>query len=488
MSKHKSSKQKKKKHSHAPAPQSEKSYLQSGRARSLPIHKCLVTKDWKKTDMAQVIVARRHVNGHVTVGAYLIDLLCAGVKDSFYLFNIPEFEFNEDIVFSPGNLEECSYELAHNIIYGAVAFAREYGIEPPADFQLTQQILEEDTEEIELIEIAFGREGRPVLMLNTEDPRLDYYRRQLEKYAGPGSYDVEGMAPLAKLTGDLEGDLEEEYYLYPEEWDALDWEDFIDETKPEELVLFSAQALYIYEQLVYQPAIVSSPLLSAISLQKVSITYEWAEELPYHHSSQEIKELQKARKIIDTKQVAKAELEALARTLQEDIVRWPQNPDFWSCLGQVYERLEKNKEAEEIFATLPEKFPAYTIGKAEYAERLVLDEKLEQVPPLFDNHFDLPGAFPDRTVFHITEVLSFYYAMCMYFLRKGELLNAYCYYKTIYNLELAEDFASFGMLELILKVDIIKAMKKELEGARKHKKKKEALISRLLPETDEETG
>ena len=45
--------------------------------------------------MANIIIARKHSNDNLTFGIYLVDLLCLGVKDSFYGFNIPEQEYRE---------------------------------------------------------------------------------------------------------------------------------------------------------------------------------------------------------------------------------------------------------------------------------------------------------------------------------------------------------------------------------------------------------
>ena len=61
-------------------------------------------------------------------------------------------------------LEECSYEEAHNIVYGAVDFAEEIDIAPDDSFKLTKYILEEDTEDVPLIEYEFGKDGKHFLV------------------------------------------------------------------------------------------------------------------------------------------------------------------------------------------------------------------------------------------------------------------------------------------------------------------------------------
>jgi len=73
---------------------SPKEYIKT-KARTLPIEKCLVNVDWEESDMANVFVIRKHSNGNSTIGLYLIDLLCLGVKNAAYFFNLSPFEVEE---------------------------------------------------------------------------------------------------------------------------------------------------------------------------------------------------------------------------------------------------------------------------------------------------------------------------------------------------------------------------------------------------------
>ena len=74
--------------------QSPENYIRT-RARNLPIHECLITEEWEKAGMASVLIARKHSNGNITLGFYLVDIYCLGVKDTFYQFNIPETEYEQ---------------------------------------------------------------------------------------------------------------------------------------------------------------------------------------------------------------------------------------------------------------------------------------------------------------------------------------------------------------------------------------------------------
>ena len=141
---------------------SPKKYITS-KARTLPIYKCLISKNWEESKLATIVVMRKHSNGNITAGIYLVDILALGTKDTFFEFSINEKEFLEKI--SANNLVEADYPLVHNIIYGANAFATEHGFRLHRDFvSTTQFILEEDTEEIPLIELEFGLNGKPSLL------------------------------------------------------------------------------------------------------------------------------------------------------------------------------------------------------------------------------------------------------------------------------------------------------------------------------------
>ena len=144
--------------------QTPENYVRS-RARGLAIDACYINDHWKESGMASILVARKHSNGNYTIGIYLVDLFALGTKDTFYRFNIEPAELDKMVDgMSSEQMMRSEYALIHNIIYGANAFAKDNGFKVHKDFAITQFILDEDTEDIELIEIEFGREGKPFLM------------------------------------------------------------------------------------------------------------------------------------------------------------------------------------------------------------------------------------------------------------------------------------------------------------------------------------
>ena len=119
------------------------------KSRSLPVYECWINQDWEEGRSANVIITRKHSNGNFTAGIYLVDLLCLGVVESGFRFNIYESEYKE-LIESFGEIGEnqigkIDYALAHNIIFAALEFADDYGFKPHKDFTNTlQYFLEED--------------------------------------------------------------------------------------------------------------------------------------------------------------------------------------------------------------------------------------------------------------------------------------------------------------------------------------------------------
>ncbi|PZR39743.1 MAG: hypothetical protein DI538_06210 [Azospira oryzae] len=165
---------------------SDKKYIQT-KARSLPVYKCLVGKDWEETQITSVIVMRKHTNGNITAGVYHIDLLCLGVKATSFFFNVEEKIIHDYTSNHPHEYEEIEYALAHNIIFAGHDFAMDFDIHPHKDFEITRHILEEDNDDISLIEIPVGKKGIPHLVVLRTTDRPDALAK-LKKNAGEGNY------------------------------------------------------------------------------------------------------------------------------------------------------------------------------------------------------------------------------------------------------------------------------------------------------------
>ena len=162
------------------------------RARTLQIGKCYRDSHLFDIGEGYVVVSRSHTGGKISFACYLVDTYCIGVKDSMYTLRTEkeEFDYILESLSKTNELEECSYEEAHNIVYGAVDFAEEIDIVPDDSFKLTKYMLEEDTEDVPLIEYEFGKDGKHFLVATDQYNASKYLSKLKQAYGNDFKYIV----------------------------------------------------------------------------------------------------------------------------------------------------------------------------------------------------------------------------------------------------------------------------------------------------------
>ncbi len=161
------------------------------RGRSIPVEVCyLDKKSLKECGEGIGVVVRQHTGGKRTVGSYLIDVWCTGIKDAFYAVRLEESEYQDyiDRMVTQREMEEVPYEELHNWVFGALEYAAEAGIGPHPDFAVAKYLLEDDEDErIPIIEYEFGLGGKHHLVCGSE-AELARYMPLLEKNLGEGNF------------------------------------------------------------------------------------------------------------------------------------------------------------------------------------------------------------------------------------------------------------------------------------------------------------
>lgn len=104
-------------------------------AAALPIQHCLVTKDWEEVGMAQIWLTRGATPHHLLMGAFLLDTLHRGVKDSF-LREMPGAEFTKmhEVIQKAVPMEPIEPAKARRLLRDLVAWARGQGVSPHEDY------------------------------------------------------------------------------------------------------------------------------------------------------------------------------------------------------------------------------------------------------------------------------------------------------------------------------------------------------------------
>jgi hypothetical protein len=162
-------------------------------ARKLPFGDCYVNPGFRDMGLARVLITRKRANGSFIIGFYLVDVYCLGVKLVQYIY-APDEDGVNDVIFRMNQADEndplvlCSSDFAQNVVWGAIEYAEELGFEPAdEDFEIGQFILD-PADEIEFIDIEFGKDGKPFFIAGPRDnPRA--INEKLSKL-GEGNYDA----------------------------------------------------------------------------------------------------------------------------------------------------------------------------------------------------------------------------------------------------------------------------------------------------------
>jgi hypothetical protein len=184
---------KKKKKPAKPAMQqamSPKNYILTGRARSLPIGECWLSDNWQEGGLATIVIAREHVTGNLTLGIYLVDIFCLGVKNAHYWFNTSKEEYLDlikRVANAHGGVSKTDYETVHTLIFGAIDYAESLGFKPHKDWEIAQFILM-PRNAVEPRDWKFGKEGKPFFISGPNDNSMSVMNK-LNQSLGAGNFD-----------------------------------------------------------------------------------------------------------------------------------------------------------------------------------------------------------------------------------------------------------------------------------------------------------
>lgn len=406
------------------------------RARNLTIGKCYISENWEQMREGNIIVTRKHSNGNLTFAYFLVDLGLLGVKDSFYDFNYPEEDFLVQLEKQGrgDNFIEIDYNLAHNIIYGGVEYAEEYGFYPCKEYAISKYVLEEDDENIPLIDVEYGVDGLPTVFCNNENP-MTREIKQLEDSIGQGNFEI---INTDSTHGDDDFDdayEDDEYYddLYDElmqGWDddiedmgVLDWNDeqWIEFLKQDPKnysfrVLQYFADMTFYQQNKNKDVDAFKHVLGGASYSDSNLEMPSPKEIAIFGS------MEGALKSGDINHIA---------VVMENAEKEFEDNAAISLMVVVYKSDGLDaEEAEQMFRSLIHRFPGNIDILNTFAGWLMDNGQEEKIPELFNYSYSLKEFLPEKD-FSTNEVISFCSAYCNYFMIIDDLLAAQPYYEVL---------------------------------------------------------
>lgn len=160
-------------------------------AREYPILGCWIMKGWQEQGITPIVVTRQQAEDRVIYGVFLVDIFCLGVKNAYWKADVSLKQFNRILPQLCSDMPEpCDPSLAHELIYGAIDYARKYGFEPHRDFGKASLILDQPEVHQRKHKIEFGKEGKPLFIQGPYD-NAQAIMNQLMRTAGAGNFDYQ---------------------------------------------------------------------------------------------------------------------------------------------------------------------------------------------------------------------------------------------------------------------------------------------------------
>lgn len=106
---------------------------------------------------------------------------------------------------------------------------------------------------------------------------------------------------------------------------------------------------------------------------------------------------------------------ACIKDLEVLVDRYPHIPQFSNYLYASYLQTGQIIKANKIVKENYKKHPTYLFALLNYAEHLINKDNIDMVPDVFKDKFDLALLYPERDVFHTSEVISFNGVIGLYY-------------------------------------------------------------------------
>jgi hypothetical protein len=150
---------------------------------------------------------------------------------------------------------------------------------------------------------------------------------------------------------------------------------------------------------------------------------------------------------------------------------YPDVPVIYNYLGIAYIYSGQETQYVQTVMETVERFPSYLFGKTSLAEYYLNHQEHRKVKEVFEGKFELWQHYPTVTVFHVSEVRSFFSVIGSYFARINNLARALYHYGIL--ADIVPDHPATKRLgdEIVLK-EIENLSRKISQNTRKRRKKR----------------
>lgn len=97
------------------------------------------------------------------------------------------------------------------------------------------------------------------------------------------------------------------------------------------------------------------------------------------------------------------------------IEKYPGSPILKNYLSILYKNIGKFEKAKEVTNWLVKEHPGYLFGRLNKAIEYLENKEYEKIPGLMGEHMEIRELYPDREVFHVSEIKAFLGFTIMYY-------------------------------------------------------------------------
>jgi hypothetical protein len=166
------------------------------RAASASIRDCLVSETLFEAGIGTVVLARGVTASHVSLGIFLVDAWCLGVKDAYFRSaDAGQLEMMLLSLDATTPMVSVDPSYARKLLRDAAAWAASIGISPHRDFDAVERLFGDVKADGSDATFLFGREGEPFYVPGPRESPALIRRRCEQLSAHLGSVNV-GLVEL----------------------------------------------------------------------------------------------------------------------------------------------------------------------------------------------------------------------------------------------------------------------------------------------------
>ncbi len=150
------------------------------RAAQAPIQHCLVPETLFDRGIGTIILARGNTPHYLTLGVFLVDTWCLGIKDTYFRsIDAETFEMMIARLDDTTPMASVDPSYARKLLHDAAAWAESIGFAPHHDFAAIERLFGDVRADACDATFQFGREGKPLYVQGPrESPAQVRLRRQ----------------------------------------------------------------------------------------------------------------------------------------------------------------------------------------------------------------------------------------------------------------------------------------------------------------------